>query len=144
MNEQITLLVVHPYSTKAENELSLNKNEMITLLKEDPNSEWCFGENSKKERGWFPSSFAIKKNSSRQKRPIFTVTVVHEFEARTQFELNLKKGQKIPIYEEYRNWMLGMVDGQEGMIPKNHVISGYGKNLVTFSSVCLFTRKGLR
>eukprot|EP01091_Cochliopodium_minus_P016405 TRINITY_DN6132_c0_g2_i1.p1 TRINITY_DN6132_c0_g2~~TRINITY_DN6132_c0_g2_i1.p1 ORF type:complete len:709 (+),score=219.78 TRINITY_DN6132_c0_g2_i1:35-2161(+) len=123
-------IAIGDYQPKFENEILLKKDQSILVLEMLDNG-WFYGSSvngeDKENVGWFPASFVrpektiLKKQKNRNDPPIYKAKVLYDFLARTKFELDLKKGEELDVFEEYLNWVLCSQNGKKGMVPKNYI-----------------------
>ena len=119
-------MVVHPYRAIDEDELSLTKGEIITILsKETVDKGWWRGDIDGRV-GIFPENFVkiINKDFETETDTQEQCVVVHPYQASDQDELSLTKGEIITILSKNtadKGWWKGDIDGRVGIFPDNFV-----------------------
>jgi len=137
----------YDYEKDEDNEIALQEGERITNI-EMVDDDWWMGENSKGERGLFPSNYVELVDAapggaaeSAVPRPsaavdvtpppappqpagssLPTATAEYDYEAAEENELSFPDGAKI-INIEFpdENWWQGEYNGQIGLFPSNYV-----------------------
>ncbi|KAM3415524.1 Drebrin-like protein [Cercospora zeina] len=129
----------YDYEKDEENEIALREGERIFNI-EMVDDDWWMGENSKGEKGLFPSNYvelveggAAAQESTmpapvqqvpqqHQNNALPTATAEYDYEAAEENELSFPDGAKI-INIEFpdENWWSGEYNGHAGLFPANYV-----------------------
>ncbi|KAI5369424.1 Putative SH3 domain, actin-depolymerizing factor domain, ADF-H/Gelsolin-like domain superfamily [Septoria linicola] len=137
----------YDYEKDEENEIALQDGERITNI-EMVDDDWWMGENSKGEKGLFPSNYvelvegeaggavaqeaAVPTSQLAQEPPpgppqpqggsLPTATAEYDYEAAEENELSFPDGAKITNVEfPDENWWSGEYNGKAGLFPANYV-----------------------
>ncbi|PPJ49573.1 hypothetical protein CBER1_01937 [Cercospora berteroae] len=129
----------YDYEKDEENELALQEGERITNI-EMVDDDWWMGENSKGEKGLFPSNYVElveggagahestapaplqQVPQQQQQSALPTATAEYDYEAAEENELSFPDGAKITNVEfPDENWWSGEYNGRAGLFPANYV-----------------------
>ncbi|KAF2210857.1 hypothetical protein CERZMDRAFT_99021 [Cercospora zeae-maydis SCOH1-5] len=129
----------YDYEKDEENEIELREGERITNI-EMVDDDWWMGENSRGEKGLFPSNYvelveggAAAQGSAmpasmqqvpqqHQTSALPTATAEYDYEAAEENELSFPDGAKITNIEfPDENWWSGEYNGRAGLFPANYV-----------------------
>ena len=80
------------------------------------------GDNAESQAETSPKTKVSQKDTA-SKQPEITVVALHDFEARSEKDLNFKKGDKITVIDRSNNdWWIGKIGDREGFFPSPYVI----------------------
>ncbi|CAK3889938.1 related to Drebrin F [Lecanosticta acicola] len=135
-------IALYDYEKDEDNEIALREGERITNI-DMIDEDWWMGENSRGERGLFPSNYVeLTEGSSGDSAPppapaavdppaappqpagsgLPTATAEYDYEAAEENELSFPDGAKIHNVEfPDENWWQGEYNGQVGLFPSNYV-----------------------
>lgn len=126
--------VIYQYKATTESELSIEPNQILTLL--DDSGDWWLAENNNSQKGYIPRNFVeeifnqnldpqIQNSTQSQTKPSTKstfCTVKTEYTAQRDDELSITPGLKIQVLEKSDDgWWLGRADGRDGWFPANFV-----------------------
>jgi hypothetical protein len=107
---------VFQYKAQGKDELSLEVNQVIKIIKKDSDG-WWLGECNGKQ-GVFPENYV------KEVVP-FTTKSMYDYQPQEKGELGLKVGQSITVYlKNPDGWWLGQVNNNFGIFPGNYTEAG--------------------
>ncbi|XP_072179949.1 cytoplasmic protein NCK2-like isoform X1 [Diadema setosum] len=132
--------VIFQYKAAQDDELNLNKGDMVNVLEKSGDGWWrgeCNGES-----GWFPSNYVSEKDTSLPNSQISLgsskgeesyvpedfvqgVRTLYAFKGRNDEELNFESGEALDIISNSSDdldwWKARNKHGQIGLVPRNYV-----------------------
>ncbi|KAF9358710.1 cytoskeletal protein binding protein [Mortierella sp. NVP85] len=121
------VLALYDYEASTEQELSINKNDILYIL-EDDNPDWWkaklkTADPNRSHLGLVPTNYVELLPS------IGTVHGLYRYEAATEEELTIEQGDTLTLYErDDPDWFLVGNGSQVGFVPRNYVeVSSGGK-----------------
>ncbi|KAG1150003.1 hypothetical protein G6F37_002172 [Rhizopus arrhizus] len=105
--------VIYDYETDQKDELSVKEGELLRITNKE-NTDWWIAErlNQSNSFGLVPSNFL---------EAIQLGIVIQDYEAQNEQEVDLKKDDKVIIFERDEHWTKGELNGKTGIFPSNHV-----------------------
>ena len=123
---EIYAIAVFPYSSKLDDELTLNVRDKIRIL-DRADDGWWYGSLAGKS-GWFPNNFVkeiVQEPVLSQKYFIHGVKAKYNFDSGNPDELSFVPGEVMDIIDKPQldpEWWEAMkADGSVGLIPYNYV-----------------------
>jgi len=122
--------VIYQYQATTESELSIEPDQILTLL--DSSGDWWLAENDASQKGYIPRNFVeeifsstsqpdVNSSRSQTQTQKFCITKT-DYTAQREDELTITVGLKIQVLEKSDDgWWLGRADGRDGWFPANFV-----------------------
>ncbi|KAI8899137.1 hypothetical protein BC833DRAFT_586959 [Globomyces pollinis-pini] len=115
--------VLYNYESECEGELSLEKGEVITNIKQDIGSDTWWEGQGKNGYGQFPSNYVmIVLPEAKSINVGSTVRAVYDYTASSMRDLEFKTGEILTITAQNDpDWLEGEINGCKGLFPVNYV-----------------------
>ncbi|XBW38692.1 hypothetical protein QEN19_004280 [Hanseniaspora menglaensis] len=128
-------VAIYPYSKQADDEISINTNDALTVITPDANGWTEVLNNSSSSRGNVPTSYikiqASSSDSSKKAPPTVKprrrkntttkkiIVCKYNYQAQGDDEITINVGDNIELLKEAdeNGWALGSINGQQGLFP---------------------------